>query len=569
MVFFSRNSACSIYLCSKISMNAVPPTNLLSDRVTASAHQYALTKLTQLAATLGVCLPILTANRIFFFSAMVLSVCGFIFALTKDRIDANNARNTLNSIQTARMVPALIILITLYTITNVMISSGVPVWGWDALNFWVAESKVLESKSIDVDSWNHRHPATLPAFFSYLSEAKLGLAYHLAIYAQLSSLVALYSIGDNFKARVGPALAILIYLFSMPLINNHIAVFGYADLHQAIALAALLYWLYEFRDKRQFWMILPLVMVIWFSGSIKNISIPFTTVFIFIYLSFSISPHVKVNTKLLSTLIVISLAGLAVLANYIAKIPDKNQFETAPISVQYVDQERSLILEMDKRFLSTSESLWLNVYNDGQLERCRRGASTGCFSNIDLLNSKLERREKGEQQILVIPAQRRPIYFELAFKANGESIWEREWLRFSKLRIQFLKFGTIIFNERISAFSAKIGSLEVIPATYVSSDIWWVALATVGNASFSISLAVLILSLIVFWQSRSFSATGTVAISLIGLCLILVGTEPLKTFSTVTSDTTGSRLLLIIFVLVPFAIFLDYHAKPHAFSRAV
>lgn len=130
------------------------------------------------------------------------------------------------------LVPALTFAGSTYLFLVVSISlfhlTIDPVWGWDALDFWIKSSVDIISAD-ETRHWDHRHPKYVSMIFGSLGvPAALGII-NINLLPYLFLLVVFYvgciTVG---RFRVS-ALAPLLVIATMPLVENHLSIPGYSE----------------------------------------------------------------------------------------------------------------------------------------------------------------------------------------------------------------------------------------------------------------------------------------------------------------------------------------------------
>ena len=175
------------------------------------------------------------------------SLAGLIFLIMRAMISGGflGVRKIGTNFREPEIVPWVIALL-LYSAFIVVTQSLVVMQGWDALGHW-GETAVYFSnlQAMEATEFNYdkRHPPLLPAITQYfawigqLVDAAGAASYIFWSQAFVSFMLLIYS--SALEAGNNRSVALLLAMLpgSLPLWENHLLLFGYADLIQGVALA--------------------------------------------------------------------------------------------------------------------------------------------------------------------------------------------------------------------------------------------------------------------------------------------------------------------------------------------
>ena len=140
----------------------------------------------------------------------------------------------------AILLVALIVLVPLFSLYHLV---NVPIFGWDVLWFWVDDAvRVVES--LHSNYFGHygfafpNHPATVKLILS--AEAVSGLATGIvALLAVINFSVLVILLGARSEKPRSFLVFVLLGVWSTPLLSNHVAIPGYADIWQGMGVALI------------------------------------------------------------------------------------------------------------------------------------------------------------------------------------------------------------------------------------------------------------------------------------------------------------------------------------------
>lgn len=176
------------------------------------------------------------------FAILLLSIALREIALPK----IADVRSSVREMKVAGWI--LVSYISLVGFVALFFHWSLPASGWDTLSFWADVSgRFLEhiaSQSVNpFTTWGHRHPHTLAmlaAWSGWVTEVLVARpsGYWPWLGAWLGSGLIVYGFAQNIGMHRTQSLTLMVILLSIPLVENHQLIGGYAELHVGHGLLA-------------------------------------------------------------------------------------------------------------------------------------------------------------------------------------------------------------------------------------------------------------------------------------------------------------------------------------------
>jgi len=209
----------------------------------------------------------------FLFAFTLLIYTPLIFGKFKDNSRAHRLAKSTHCLSeapfTSRLFLLTLLLALFYILTNYCLSL-LPLAGWDALDYWAPEAMRLVEHSTLADGSAFRmgyiHPPTVSAIISW--PAWVRVAFNIEFmdhFPWMLLMVAIslivFGFAQIFTESLPISLLLAYFAVSLPLVENHVLVSGYADLWVAASVMAttvcLTMWA---RSQQVVWLLLTLTL---------------------------------------------------------------------------------------------------------------------------------------------------------------------------------------------------------------------------------------------------------------------------------------------------------------------
>lgn len=133
------------------------------------------------------------------------------------------------SIGRAFGIGALIILGSIKLGADFFIAANAPTQAWDALSHWAV---VANEADYFINPWSHRHPPLNAVMMQIGSSLGNWMGLSAGMLWLLPATVVLFAWHHAFGATVNWTILVPFFLLSVPILENHMALWGYAEVWQ-------------------------------------------------------------------------------------------------------------------------------------------------------------------------------------------------------------------------------------------------------------------------------------------------------------------------------------------------